>query len=139
MKRIKRLVSPALTYLAVVGSVFAQGNIPLKDVQVSEQTLGFQIPSFADILTFLIRGFLALAGVAAILYLLWGAFSWVTSGGNKESVEKARDKIIAAVTGVILVVVVIALVATLETVVFQGNLCFGLTCKFTIPALLKAP
>jgi flagellar biosynthesis protein FliQ len=136
MKRIRKLISPVLGYLILAGNVFA---VPQADVQVSEQALGFQIPSFADILTFLIRGFFALAGVAALFYLLLGAFSWVTSGGSKENVEKAREKIIAALTGVILVVVVVALVATLEQVVFQGNLCFGLTCKFTLPALLKAP
>lgn len=137
MRRIKKLTS-ALSYFLLVGSVFA-AEPPLGDVKVSEQDLGFAIPSFADILTFLIRGFFAIAGVAALVYLLLGAFAWVTSGGNKENVEKAREKIVAAITGVILVVVVIAIVATLESVVFQGNLCFGLTCKFTVPALLKAP
>lgn len=125
-----------MIYLTLAGSVFAQNRT---DVQVSQQALGFAIPSFGDILTFLIRGFFALAGVAALFYLLLGAFSWVTSGGSKENVEKAREKIIAALTGVILVVVVVAVVATLEQVVFQGRLCFGLTCPFTVPALLKAP
>ena len=138
MKRIKRLASSVLTYFLLATGVFAveQGDI---QVDTGKQGLGFAVPTFGDILTFLIRGFFALAGVAALLYLLWGAFSWVTSGGNKESVEKARDKIIAAITGVILIVVVVAVVAMLETVVFQKRLCFGLTCPFTVPALLRAP
>lgn len=137
MRRIKRLIAPALTYLSLAASVFAQGGD--KDFKVDETALKFSIPTFGDILTFLIRGFFAVAGVFALVYLLLGAFSWVTSGGNKENVEKAREKIIAAITGVILVVVVVAVVATLEQVVFQGRLCFGLTCAFTVPALLKAP
>ncbi len=136
MKRIKKLTS-ALSYFLLTGSVFAQNNG--QSFQVDQKALGFQIPSFGDILTFLIRGFFAIAGVFALIYLLLGAFAWVTSGGSKENVEKAREKIIAAITGVILVVVVVAVVATLEQVVFQGRLCFGLTCPFTVPALLKAP
>ncbi len=106
-------------------------------VIVDEKALGFQIPGLGDILTFLIRFFFVIAGVAALLYLLWGSLSWVTSGGNKENVEKARDKIQAAIIGVILIVVVVAIVATLEDIVFQKNLCFGLTCPITLPALLK--
>jgi cytochrome bd-type quinol oxidase subunit 2 len=137
MKRIKKLMA-SLSYLLLTGSVFAQNNSG-RDFQVDESALKFSIPTFGDILTFLIRGFFAIAGVAALVYLLLGAFSWVTSGGNKENVEKAREKIVAAITGVILVVVVVAVVATLEQVVFQGRLCFGLTCPFTVPALLKAP
>lgn len=135
MRTVRKLTS-ALSYFLLTRSVFAANN---SDVQVNQNALGFQIPTFGDILTFLIRGFFAIAGVAALVYLLLGAFSWVTSGGNKENVEKAREKIIAAITGVILVVVVVAVVATLEQVVFQGRLCFGLTCPFTVPSLLKAP
>ena len=107
------------------------------DLQVDEGTLNFAIPTFGDILTFIIRLFFVLAGIAALLYLLMGAFTWITSGGNKENVEKARDKIQAAIVGIILVVIVVAILATLETVVFSSKLCFGLTCPVSIPALLK--
>lgn len=107
------------------------------DLQVDENTLQFQIPTLGDILTFIIRLFFVLAGLAALLYLLLGAFTWITSGGNKESVEKSRDKIQAAIVGIILVVIVVAILATLETVVFSSKLCFGLTCPVSIPTLLK--
>lgn len=137
MKTVKKLTS-AVSYFLLTGSVFAQQNGEFQ-VDTGKNGLGFQIPTFSDILTFLIRGFFAIAGVAALVYLLLGAFAWVTSGGNKENVEKAREKIVAAITGVILVIVVVAVVATLEKVVFQERLCFGLTCAFTVPALLKAP
>jgi hypothetical protein len=112
--------------------VFAQ-----QDLQVDENTLQFQIPTLGDVLTFIIRFFFVIAGLAALLYLLLGAFTWITSGGNKENVEKARDKIQAAIVGIILVVIVVAILATLETVVFSSKLCFGLTCPVSIPTLLQ--
>jgi hypothetical protein len=43
---------------------------------------------------------LGLAGVAAFLYLLWGGLQWITAGGDKDAVEKARRKIITALIGV---------------------------------------
>ncbi len=136
MKIVKKVLTPVLPLVLLVSTVLAAN---VNDVQVNQNALNFAIPSFGDILTFLIRAFFAIAGVAALIYLLLGAFSWVTSGGNKENVEKAQQKIIAAITGIILVVVVVAIVATLEQVVFNQRLCFGLTCPFSVPALLRAP
>lgn len=107
------------------------------ELQVDENTLEFGIPTLGEVLTFIIRLFFVMAGLAALLYLLLGAFTWITSGGNKENVEKARDKIQAAIVGIILVVIVVAILATLEKVVFSGALCFGLTCPVSIPTLLK--
>jgi hypothetical protein len=121
--------------LLTAHSVSAQAS----NVQVSEQALGFKIPSLGDILTFTIRFFFVIAGLMALLYLLLGALAWVTSGGNKEGVEKAREKIQAAIIGVILIVVVLALIWTLEQVVFQAKICFGISCPMTIPKLLEAP
>ncbi len=36
-------------------------------------------------------------------YLIWGALNWITSGGDKGKVDQARQKMIAAVVGLIIV------------------------------------
>lgn len=133
-QRLNSLYIYFLSFFAFLNPsrVFAQSEL-----QVDENTLQFAIPSLGEILTFIIRFFFVMAGLAALLYLLLGAFTWITSGGNKENVEKARDKIQAAIVGIILVVIVVAILATLETVVFSSKLCFGLTCPVSIPTLLK--
>jgi hypothetical protein len=69
--------------------------------------------------------------------MLWGALSWVTSGGEKDGVEKARDKIVAAIVGMIMIVVALAIIWSMENIVFQRKICFGLSCSVTLPALLK--
>lgn len=104
----------------------------------AEPALGFRIPRFDEILTFIIRIFFVAAGLAALLYLLIGAFKWITSGGSKENVDKARDQIQAAVVGLILIVIVLAIVVLFEQVIF-GNckIGLGLTCPLSIPALIK--
>jgi uncharacterized membrane protein len=105
-------------------------------IRVNENAIGFAIPSFSTILSFVIKFFFVIAGIAALIYLLWGALSWVTSGGDKGNIEKARNKIVNAIVGVLLIIVVVAVVATLEQVVFKQALCFGLTCDVTLPNLL---
>ncbi len=98
---------------------------------------GFTIPSMADVIGFLIKFLFFFAGLGALLYLLLGAFAWVTSSGDKENVKKAQDKIQAAVVGLVIIVVVLVILATMEQVVLKGSFCVGLTCQIKIPALLN--
>ncbi len=130
-----------LPFLTVAGVVHGAATVPTQ-VNLTEAgmvqagQLGFYIPTFSDLLTFAIRGFFTIAGLAALFYLLIGAFDWVSSGGDKGKVENAQKKMTAAVIGVIMIVVVLAIVWTLENIVFNRAICFGLTCPVTIPQLL---
>lgn len=47
--------------------------------------------------------FVILAVVIALLYLLYGGVKWITSRGEKTEVEGARNHIIAAIIGLIVV------------------------------------
>lgn len=125
-------VSPSMPALSTTPS-----EVLCSDIQVDPAELGFGIPSFGDILTFLIRGFFTIAGLAALFMLLMGAFAWVTSGGAKDAVEAAQKKITAAIVGMIMIVVVLAIVWTLEQIVFAGKICFGLSCPVSIPTLVQ--
>lgn len=49
---------------------------------------------------------ITLGAVATLLYLLWGGFDWLTSGGDKSNIENARNKITAAIVGLIIVAIV---------------------------------
>lgn len=99
--------------------------------------LGWSIPNFGTVIGFLMKFMFFFAGLAALLYLILGAFAWVTSSGDKENVKKAQDKIQAAVIGLILLVVVLVILATLEQVVLKNSFCVGLTCTINIPSLLQ--
>ena len=135
INKIKRVPSVLkyLSYFLLPAPVLAA------NIQINKKDIGFAIPSLGDLLTFLIRIFFIVAGLAALLFLLTGALSWVTSGGNKENVDKAREKITNAVVGLIIIVAVLAVIVTLEQVVFGNNLCLGISCPITIAPLLKPP
>jgi hypothetical protein len=61
---------------------------------------------FADNASGLINSVLTIVMVVAALlvffYLIWGGIEWITSGGDKGQTEKARNKITAAVIGLII-------------------------------------
>jgi len=96
--------------------------------------LGFTVPSFDTVLSFIIRFFFIVSGLVALLYLLLGALSWITSGGNKESVDKAREKIQAALIGLILIFVVLAIVSVIENIFSLG---LGITKPIVFPKLIN--
>lgn len=54
-----------------------------------------------------------LAVVIALLYLLYGALRWITSRGDKEQVEAARNHIIAAIVGLIVIFLAIFIISLL--------------------------
>ena len=111
-------------YMAFAQAVHGQarpGVSPNPDIIVNERDLGFQIPTFGELLSSMIRFFFVIAGLAALFYLLWGALSWVTSGGNEEAVGAARGKILNALIGVIMIVAVLAIMWSLEQIVFGGR------------------
>lgn len=103
----------------------------------AEVGLNFKIPKFNEVLSFGIRLFFIVAGLIALFYLLLGALAWITSGGNKESVDKAREKITAALIGLIVIFVVLAIVAVLEIILFPGDCGIGLTRKICFPELVN--
>ena len=52
----------------------------------------------------------ALAGVLAVLYVLWAGIQYITSGGSPEKAKAARTSVINAVIGVIIVVAAYAII-----------------------------
>ncbi len=116
-----------LTFLTVLAA----------DVVYPKVDLGFVIPQFDAVLTFVIRLFFIVAGLIAIIYLLLGALSWITSGGNKESVDKAREKIQAALIGLILIFIVLAVIGVIESMFFPGNTGLGIFKPISFPKLIQ--
>ena len=70
----------------------------------------------------IIQLLLFLAFILAIIYLLWGGISWISSGGNKESLAAAKKKITYALLGLVLVLLSFAILYTF------GNI-FGVNLK----------
>lgn len=67
----------------------------------NESALGTAFSSLAST----VLGFLtALGGLATFLFLVTGALTWITSGGDKAGMEKARSQITNAVIGLVIIV-----------------------------------
>ena len=65
------------------------------------------VQGLGNFIAFGIRMFILVAGIFLLFYLLWGAFDWIVSGGEKEKITKAQGKITNALIGMLLVFVVL--------------------------------
>jgi hypothetical protein len=94
--------------------------------------VGWQIPTFSQLLGNVIRLLFFIAGLVTLAFLLLGGFEWVQSGGDEKKVEAARKKITSSVIGLVVMIAVLSLVIFLEQVVFGGKICLGISCPMNI-------
>lgn len=87
--------------------------------------------ALARVLANIWKAFVIAGAIAFVLYFLWGAFRWMTAESDKAKFESGRDKITAALTGLVLLAASVAIVELL------GNLLdidFLQRLSFTFPA-----
>lgn len=63
----------------------------------------------AGVIAIFLRISLIGASVISLLYLIWGAFDWITSSGDKAAVEGARLKMTHAIIGLCLIAIILLL------------------------------
>lgn len=126
MRKITTTIATLATYLAVAASAHAQApgspfNIQPTGVIKSGNT------TIPQIITFAIAIVSIIAILATLIYLVWGAIKWITSGGDKTKVEAARGQIVAAIIGFIIVVLSFVILNVVATLLGLGNIFSGLT------------
>lgn len=63
-----------------------------------------------------LMGLLLVGGTIIFLFmLLWGAVTWILSGGDKAKIESARGRITSALVGLVLMLSTFAIVKLIET------------------------
>lgn len=69
---------------------------------------------FGNLLSGLLSFLMTIGVIITLLYLLWGGLEWITSGGDKSKLEKARSRITSAVIGLIVLASVTAIFMMLQ-------------------------
>ena len=59
-------------------------------------------PDFGSFVNSLLTAILVIAALLVFGYLIWGGFQWIGSGGDKGKTEAARNRIMAAIVGLII-------------------------------------
>lgn len=76
--------------------------------------------SVGGIVTFAVAFIIVIAVLAAVLFIVIGAFQWITSGGDKQKVADARNHILAAVIGLIIIALSFVIINVVTTALGIG-------------------
>ncbi|HRN96040.1 MAG TPA: pilin [Candidatus Levybacteria bacterium] len=71
--------------------------------------------SLSDLINFGLNALFVIAILATLAFLIWGGISWITSGGDKEKLEKARKTIIYAIVGLVVVLLSVVIMNFIGT------------------------
>lgn len=117
----------AIDTSGVIGTINSPVNDPLYkgDVNVA---LGGLLSTGLQLFFFVVA-------IATLIYLLLGAFEWVTSSGEKEKLTKAQNKMQAAVVGLILIVVVVVAFNVIMGTVLGGKFGIQDGLQFKLPSI----
>ncbi len=73
------------------------------------------------------------AAIVLLFMILWGAFQWLTSGGDKEQLAAAQRRILNAIIGILLFAAAFAIISVLGTFTgfefFDESVCKGCTIE----------
>jgi len=110
----------------VLTPLLAQARIEIK--QPERQV---KISDVGQLISALVGTLLIVAALLAFLYLILGGIKWITSGGDKASMEEARNKITHAIVGLIIVGAAWAIMTLVQN--FLGVTIIGGQLEFPKP------
>lgn len=87
--------------MTLIPQVQAKGDFG--PVTVADKPTAF-FTDFPSLISGVMNIVLIIGTVLVLFYLIWGGIDWLTSGGDKGKTESARNKITAAVIGLIIIV-----------------------------------
>lgn len=104
MKKFLPLAGAAATYAAFAAQVFAAPvSIGTACPGNGFSILCFQAKDLGSVVASAITFIFVLVAIAALGFLVWGGFKWLISEGDKNAVEGARNHIVNAVIGLIVI------------------------------------
>lgn len=110
MKKLALLgssISYFLLYAKNVLAVHEPGHVLIERPLVDGKPVGFS--TLGDFIQKTLTLSFMVAVIVVLAMLIWGAFEWITSGGDKEAVGKARGRIINALIGLAVLAIAFAL------------------------------
>ncbi len=99
MKKLVASLTPLVVFLSFVPSAFAATLCSPEDAVFGPLC----DPDIGTIIVGRINLIFILSVIVALLYLIWGGFKWLTSGGDKTAVQGAREHIVAAIVGLVII------------------------------------
>lgn len=67
-----------------------------------------------DVIASILSAVFVVAALLVLLYLIWAAIEWISAGGDSGKIQKARDKIVQSIIGIIVLASSLAIFGLLQ-------------------------
>lgn len=98
---IKRAYVGAATFALAALPMMAAAQIDLGMEEV--EAIGLGTEDIRTTISGVIRSFMGLLGLVAVIIILLGGFKWMTAGGSEDKVAEAKKLIISGIIGLIII------------------------------------
>ena len=109
MRRFAPIVATATAFLSLANPAFAVTITGFSTEDIPFLNLGQLLSNLLALIFFF-------ASLLAFIFILIGGIQWITAGGDKIAAQSARDRITAAVVGLLIVVAAFAITTILNAV-----------------------
>ena len=128
MRRYLELIAITISYIFMTAPAFAQTSIPIAP---PAQAIPTSTP-IQNIAQFIVSLLFVIGIIIAVAFLIYGGIKWILSGGDKSAVESARNHIVAAVVGLVIVLSAFFILNIVFTILIGKPFDFSHLC---IPSL----
>lgn len=92
---------------SAIATLLTPASVLADSIVIGEPDKGFK--SLSNAISNFITIVITVGVILVLVMLIVGAYEWITSGGDKESVAKARSRILNALIGLVILAVAFAL------------------------------
>lgn len=134
LTRTTLIASASSVGLLFLSSGMAFADIPPTVAIAPPSSIGAVNTDINSLIAFVINAIIVLGIVLSLIFLLYGGIRWILSGGDKAKVDSARSTIVAAIVGLIIVILAWVIINAVLQILGAGSLSKG----FKIPTLNNA-
>jgi hypothetical protein len=117
---LTKIAASAMTAAVVAAPAIALAAGP--DLGLNYATaIGLGTQDVRTTVSGVIKAFMGLLGIVAVVIILLGGFKWMTAGGNEEKVAEAKKLIISGVIGLIIIMSAYAIAQFVVGAVINGT------------------
>lgn len=108
MKSIRKI---ALATGTAMSGLLASASVVMAEVNIKPIEVGKGYANnFGTMFSSMLNVVMLVAALLVFAYMIWGGIEWITSGGDKSKAESARNKLTAAIIGLVIVAASYAIV-----------------------------
>ncbi len=128
------LATSVSTGMLLLSSGMAFADVPTIAI-AAPNSIGGVNTDINSLIAFIINAIIVVGIVLSLIFLLYGGVRWILSGGDKGKVDSARSTIVAAIVGLIIVILAYIIINAVLQVLTGKSLNGG----FSIPSLNQKP